>query len=182
VKPVFDERKSRTMISPDELPNRAFQLAYFLHRERNTALEIVTRALNKLQLAATAQGVRFAPGGIRQGAAGFDICFVHSGARSREMARASGITLEIDSSKLRFLPGALGYAAAGAQPGGLANNRDFASCAVSIPLNIAPEIEALLYDPQTSGGLLLALPESAAAGLPLIGRVLERGERSIVIL
>jgi len=45
-------------ISPDELPNRAFQLAYFLHRERNTALEIVTRALNKLQLAATAQGKR----------------------------------------------------------------------------------------------------------------------------
>lgn len=47
-----------TPISPDELPNRAFQLAYFLHRERNTALEIVTRALNKLQLAATAQGKR----------------------------------------------------------------------------------------------------------------------------
>jgi hypothetical protein len=46
------------MISPDELPDRAFQLAYFLHRERNTALEIVARALNKLQLAATAQGKR----------------------------------------------------------------------------------------------------------------------------
>ena len=45
-------------ISPDEFPNRAFQLAYFLHRERKTALEIATRALNKLQLAATAQGKR----------------------------------------------------------------------------------------------------------------------------
>ena len=45
-------------ISPDELPNRAFQLAYFLHRERKTALEIATGALNKLQLAATAQGKR----------------------------------------------------------------------------------------------------------------------------
>jgi hypothetical protein len=45
-------------ISPDELPNRAFQLAYFLHRERKTAAEIATRALNKLQLAATAQGKR----------------------------------------------------------------------------------------------------------------------------
>ena len=52
--------KSQTMItiSPDELPNRAFQLAYFLHRERKIALEIATRALNKLQLAATAQGKR----------------------------------------------------------------------------------------------------------------------------
>lgn len=45
-------------ISPDELPNRAFQLAYFLHRERKTAVEIATRSLNKLQLAATAQGKR----------------------------------------------------------------------------------------------------------------------------
>src|SRR5436190_5764824 len=45
-------------ISPDELPNRAFQLAYFLHCERKAAIEIATRALNKLQLAATAQGKR----------------------------------------------------------------------------------------------------------------------------
>jgi hypothetical protein len=47
-----------TTISPDEFPNRAFQLAYFLHRERQTAIDIATRALNKLQLAATAQGKR----------------------------------------------------------------------------------------------------------------------------
>jgi hypothetical protein len=46
------------IVSPDELPNRAFQLAYFIHRERKTAVEIATRALNKLQLAATAQGKR----------------------------------------------------------------------------------------------------------------------------
>src|SRR2546423_12666010 len=45
-------------ISPNELPDRAFQLAWFLHRERKTAIEIATRALNKLQLAATAQGKR----------------------------------------------------------------------------------------------------------------------------
>src|ERR1051325_1458946 len=47
-----------TTIPSDELPNRAFQLAYFLHRERQTALDIATRALNQLQLAATAQGKR----------------------------------------------------------------------------------------------------------------------------
>ena len=101
---------------------------------------------------------------------------------AREMALASRVTLEIDSRKLRFLPGALAYAAAGAQPGGLGNNRDFASCAVSIGPDVPPEVEALLYDPQTSGGLLLALPEAAAAGLPVIGRVLPRGEHPIVVL
>src|SRR6185295_867464 len=47
-----------SIIPRDEFPNRAFQLAYFIHRERKTALEITTRALNKLQLAATAQGKR----------------------------------------------------------------------------------------------------------------------------
>src|SRR4051794_41646986 len=46
------------VISRDEFPNRAFQLAYFIHRERRTAVEISTRALNKLQLAAAAQGKR----------------------------------------------------------------------------------------------------------------------------
>lgn len=101
---------------------------------------------------------------------------------AREMALASGVTLEIHSAALRFLPGALEYAAAGAQPGGLNNNRDFASCVVSISASIPPEVEALLYDPQTSGGLLLSLPESAAAGLPVIGRVLPRAGRPIVVL
>jgi hypothetical protein len=45
-------------ISSDELTSRAFQLAYFLHCDRKTATEIATRALNKLQLAATAQSKR----------------------------------------------------------------------------------------------------------------------------
>ena len=47
-----------TTISPDELANRAFELAYFLHRERKTATEIATRALNKLEVAAASQGKR----------------------------------------------------------------------------------------------------------------------------
>jgi hypothetical protein len=47
-----------SIIPREEFPNRAFQLAYFIHRERKTALAITTRALNKLQLAATAQGKR----------------------------------------------------------------------------------------------------------------------------
>ena len=46
---------------------------------------------------------------------------------AREMAEASHVTLEIDSTKMRFLPGALGYAEDGMIPGGLNNNREFAS-------------------------------------------------------
>jgi selenide,water dikinase len=104
---------------------------------------------------------------------------------AREMAQASGVTIEIDHTRLRFLPGALEYARAGAIPGGLRNNRDFAASCVELAEGIAPEIEALLYDPQTAGGLLISLPERDAAKLTLawpIGRVIERAAKPIRIL
>jgi selenide,water dikinase len=105
---------------------------------------------------------------------------------AREMALASGVTLEIDSTAVRFLPGALDYARQGALPGGLKNNREFASNAVEIVSGLAPEVENLLYDPQTSGGLLIALADSDAAQLERhfpdayrIGRVLPKGSKAI---
>lgn len=104
---------------------------------------------------------------------------------AREMALASKVTLEIDSSALEFLPGALEYAAAGAVPGGLNNNRAFASSCVLVREGIRAEVEALLYDPQTSGGLLLSQSPEQAARHParqVIGRVLERGEKPIHVI
>jgi selenide,water dikinase len=108
---------------------------------------------------------------------------------AREMALASGVTLEIDAGRLRFLPGALDYARAGTITGGLHNNREFVSCAVEAPAGMQREIEDLLYDPQTSGGLLIAMPENDAAefersleGAHRIGRVLTRGEKPICLI
>jgi selenide,water dikinase len=105
---------------------------------------------------------------------------------AREMAVASGVTIEIAVDAVRFLPGALEYSAQGAVPGGLKNNREFASCAVSAMREVPIEIENLLYDPQTSGGLLITLPEAdaaklegALAGAYRIGRVRERKEKPI---
>lgn len=98
---------------------------------------------------------------------------------AREMAAASGVTLEIEVDRIRFLSGAVEYAKAGALPGGLKNNREYNSCAVETGRDVLPEIESLLYDPQTSGGLLISLPEADAAALErnyprayYIGRVL----------
>ena len=99
---------------------------------------------------------------------------------AREMALASGVTLEIDAAALEFLPGALEYSAAGARPGGLNNNREFASCAVRIEGAIDDALEALLYDPQTSGGLLLAQAPDEVTGR-VVGRVRERGEAAVVV-
>jgi selenide,water dikinase len=108
---------------------------------------------------------------------------------AREMAAASGVTLEIEAERVQFLPGALEYARQGAVPGGLNNNRDFSSCAVEIARELAPEVETLLYDPQTSGGLLIAAAEPEASAIALnfdeayvIGRVLEAQEKPIRIV
>jgi selenide, water dikinase len=106
---------------------------------------------------------------------------------AREMAVASGVTLEIAVDAVKFLDGAIEYARQGALAGGLKNNREFASCAVEAMGELPTEIEDLLYDPQTSGGLLIALPEQDAAeleralpGAYRIGRVVTRGVKPIV--
>jgi len=104
---------------------------------------------------------------------------------AREMAVASGVTLEITADALQFLPGAVEYARRGALPGGLKNNREFASCSVELKREIARETEDLLYDPQTAGGLLISLPESDAAkftGGYRVGRVLARADKAIQIV
>jgi selenide,water dikinase len=101
---------------------------------------------------------------------------------AREMALGSKVTIEIDPKAVRFLPGAVEYAKAGAIPGGLHNNREFAAWCVEG----SSEFEDLLYDPQTSGGLLIALPERDAAQLELklpdayrIGQVTEKRNKPI---
>ncbi len=104
---------------------------------------------------------------------------------AREMAIASGVTIEIDPRLVQFLPGALDYARLGAVPGGTNNNREFVcSCVAG-----ESEFADLLYDPQTSGGLLISLPEADAARLEKmfsaayhIGRVLPKGEKPICLI
>jgi selenide,water dikinase len=106
---------------------------------------------------------------------------------AREMALASRVTLEIDSASIEFLPGALDYAKQGAVPGGLNNNRAFAESCVLVKSGVDPDILTLLYDPQTSGGLLISVPEESASLIPgriigrVRGRVVERAEKPVVV-
>jgi len=108
---------------------------------------------------------------------------------ARELAVASGVTVEIATDRVQLLPGALEYARQGAIPAGLKNNREFASCAIEYAREIRRELDDLLYDPQTSGGLLISLPASDAAllesSLPdayRIGQVLERQDKPVRLI
>ncbi len=106
-----------------------------------------------------------------------------------EMAEASGVTLELRVEALPFMEGARELCAEGIAPGGLGTNRHFYAPRVSVGSSDGTAVE-LVFDPQTSGGLLVALPE---AGLSVferemaaqradwwrIGRVVPAGEHPL---
>ena len=103
------------------------------------------------------------------------------------IARESRVTLVLESAALPLLPGALALAEQ-FQPGGLKANRKAFAPRVHYEQRPNAALEALLFDPQTSGGLLLAVPEASAEALlsdlaqaRAIGRVQAQGERPIVV-
>ncbi len=74
-----------------------------------------------------------------------------------EMAEGSAGALQFSFDALPLLPGARRYAEAGLAPGGTYSNRDFFGPRVQLAPIISRADELILYDPQTSGGLLLAV-------------------------
>ena len=93
---------------------------------------------------------------------------------AHEMASRSGVRIVLDAGALPTLPGARELAEAGVRTGGDPRNRDYVERRVESLADAT--VEALAYDPQTAGGLLVALPTEraavleatfAAAGLPI---------------
>ncbi len=82
-----------------------------------------------------------------------------------EMAAAGGVEVRFFASAIPALPGALEYAYRGITTGGAARNRKYLQGKVSISLEVTEELAHLLYDPQTSGGLLFAVSEEKAAAV-----------------
>lgn len=81
-----------------------------------------------------------------------------------EMARGSEVRIRVDTGAVRFLPQALDLARMGILPEGMYRNRDFAQEAVD-PGQTELAVQDLLYDPQTSGGLLVACDPTDADSL-----------------
>lgn len=110
-----------------------------------------------------------------------------------EMACASKVTIEIDAGSIPLLPGALELASRGLLTSGDKTNREYVGDDVKIGSSVNESLVKLFYDPQTAGGMLIAIEESLAEKLverlrqhydhtSIIGRVIEKKEWSIMIL
>lgn len=81
---------------------------------------------------------------------------------AHEMASRSGVRIRLHAGALPALPGALDAARAGVSTAGTRANRAYVAVELG---DVAPELVELAYDPQTSGGLLVALPREKAPAL-----------------
>jgi selenide, water dikinase len=90
---------------------------------------------------------------------------------AREMAIGSGVSMKIDHKQITYLPGAIEAARGHFFSGGMKNNRDFCESCVGFADHVPEEFRALLFDPQTSGGLFVSIaPEAAASALAAFER------------
>jgi len=140
-------------------------------------VEAATSAMTELNQSAAEALRPFEPNAVTD-VTGFGL-FGHA----HEMAERSGVRLELEAESFPALPGALAVAAEGLRTGGDARNRDFVAGTLELD-GVSEELTLLGFDPQTSGGLLVALPadKSAVLGatfrdaglfLARIGRVVE---------
>src|SRR5204862_4166666 len=79
-----------------------------------------------------------------------------------EMAKGSGVTLNIDSKSVPLLPDVLELISQGMLTRGDKNNRVYVGETVKIQSDVSSEMQSALFDPQTAGGLLISLPRANA--------------------
>lgn len=111
---------------------------------------------------------------------------------SFEMAQGSGCSIHLLTENVPLYEEALEFAAMGFVPAGAYRNREYAESGVKVKGNVSRAMQDILYDPQTSGGLLAAVPEAAGEGLlrslnavipcaSAIGYVSEKEEQTIIL-
>ena len=109
-----------------------------------------------------------------------------------EMACASKVTIEINHARVPLLDGALELAAAGLLTSGDKTNREYIGKDIEIDESVNENLVKLLFDPQTAGGMLIAISPDRAEdllerlrehyfGARVIGRAVAKGSHSIII-
>lgn len=115
------------------------------------------------------------------------------GGHALEVARGSDVTLVLDTKKIPIMSGAIEMAEMGLIPGGAYRNADYADKYVFVSEEVDTAYKDIIFDPQTSGGLLISLPECEAEKLLtelhktdptacIIGNVLPSGETPLLIV
>ncbi len=111
---------------------------------------------------------------------------------AHEMAEASGVSIEMEFSRIPIIAGAVDYAELGALTGGANANKEYLEDKVEITLSLLKAQIDILYDAQTSGGLLIAfgsgeaekfIAEAEKTGLKVheIGHVIKKQEKTIIV-
>ena len=145
------------------------------------AVMAATRSMAALNRAAAEAALRHGVTGATD-VTGFGLL-----GHAEPLARESGLTLEIHARELPLLPGALDLVASH-QAGGLKANRLAFELFVEYQGDVDESLRALLYDPQTSGGLLLLVPAAEApalleevTGARAIGRAVPAGPKPLKV-
>ena len=112
----------------------------------------------------------------------------------RQVVAESGVTAEIWCSRLPLLPGVLGYAEQGMFSGANERNAEYSGERTTFSSDVGEAMKAVLFDAQTSGGLLIAFPageaekavrrlhEAGVADAVVIGRIVEKSDGRINVL
>lgn len=111
---------------------------------------------------------------------------------SFEMAQGSGCSIHIQADRVPWHKEAYAFAEMGLIPAGAYRNREYAEAGVQVTGNVSIALQDIFYDPQTSGGLLIALPEQDAVrclkelqeqipAAAIIGYVTEQMEKAIYL-
>jgi selenide, water dikinase len=85
------------------------------------------------------------------------------GGHALELAKASGVSVELWLDKIPFIPEAVELAGMGMFPGGSTSNKNFCHKLVDVPQGADSILVDLVFDAQTSGGLILSVPEEKLA-------------------
>ena len=127
-------------------------------RARSALIDEATQSMCTLNRAAAEALLTLPPGSVHSCT---DITGFGLAGHGTEMARASGVTLAVEAAKLPLLTGVLELASAN-RSGGMGSNREHFSEGISVDPAVSEDLISILYDPQTSGGLLIAVAGAAA--------------------
>jgi selenide, water dikinase len=96
------------------------------------------------------------------------------------MIEGTKVGMEINAAAVPLFPETIEYYSKGMFAGGLARNRDYRKNMVDFAAKVPQYLQDILFDPQTSGGLLIAVPKAKAPRL--LQKLHERGVKEAVII